>query len=299
MHQAISLDRGFTTDAAFELRPEPEMMTNAYQLRVHTARWRRSGEGVFQSPVALIEATLAPTQAVHATYLGRKQQAPFEVGRIMFVPPGEAVHCLFSGGVRRTVSCLFDIEALGIVRTRAWDWGEIDPAKAFDVRNPYVQVAVQRLAQEASSPSLAGDIQVEAALMFLASELQRHFKDTADLDEAVRHKLDARQLGLIRAYVEDQVGAFPTLQDIADLVGMSAQTLSLKYRNATGQTLRTYMSEAKLTRAKRLLTQHDEVLMKQVAHLSGFGCPATFAVAFRKETNLTPSEYRRRMRPHG
>jgi AraC family transcriptional regulator len=283
MDEALSLDRGLTTDAMFELRAEPERKTSAYQLRVHTANWPRRGEGIFRSPAALIEATLAPAQDVRASYVGGTRQYGFPVGQIIFVPPGQGVHCRFAGGIRRTVSCLFDIAALGVSGSPAWDWSRIDPSRAFDVRNPFVQVAVQRLIQEASSPSIAGDIQIEAALIFLASELQRHFQDAVADQDGRCDMLDARQLALIRAYIEDQTGPFPTLRELANLIGMSAQGLTIKYRNATGQTMRSYMSDAKLIRAKRLLTQGDEVLMKQVAHLSGFGCAATFAVAFRRD----------------
>lgn len=297
MQDDLLLDRTLESSIPFDIRMEAGVSTDAFQLRIHSSNCPHDGEGVFRSPLSLVEATLGAAQPIRSAF-SRGSKAPFfPVGQILFVPPGEAVRCQFTRGVRRTVSCLFDVNSLSLFDQAEWDWGRIDARKAFDIRNPYIQMALSRLRQEATSPGFASDVHIECALLFLTAELRRHFELGESPAESDRRKLDRHQIALIREQVEDGEGGLPGVQALALTLGMSGQSLSIKFRETTGQTLREYMSEAKLIRARRLLMD-GRTMMKQVAHLSGFGSPATFAVAFRKETGMTPSEFRARSRAH-
>jgi AraC family transcriptional regulator len=297
MREGMCLDRALTSDIPFQVKNESSIVSNSYQIRVHTAECPREGEGVFHSPFCLVETALNRAQPIQGTFMRNRSGAAYPVGRIIFVPPGEPVSCQFTRGARRTLTCLFDISGLSVFDRVTWDWSQVDPAQAFDVRNSYVQMALQRLAQEAEAPGLSADIQVDCTLMFLVAELHRHFNGRGKSCVDDSSNLSRVQLATIRELVEDGMGTLPSLRILADALNLSPQALSVRFRNSAGKTLRNYLSEAKLERAKRLLMD-DSLILKQVAHLSGFGCAATFAAAFRKDAGITPSEYRARIRLH-
>jgi AraC family transcriptional regulator len=291
----LSLEESLHSSIPFEIKSRPALMDDAYELRVHTSKCPREGDGVFYSPMSFIEATFGPTQPIWGSYLSAASETAVAVGNVMFIPPGEAVRCHFTRGARRTVSCLFDFDALGLPESVDWTWNTVDPRKAFDIKNPYIHMALHRLAEEAASPQADSPVHIKSALTFLAVELRRHLD--ANLDEQVDHsrQLSRAQIAMISERLEGEAGPLPTLTELANALNMSAQNLSLRFHHQTGITLRAYMSETKIKRAKRLLMD-GSLLLKQVGSLAGFRSPATFAQAFRKETGTTPSQFRESFR---
>jgi len=75
-------------------------------------------------------------------------------------------------------------------------------------------------------------------------------------------------------------GPGPTVPELAEACGMSGRRLASSYKRSTGVTLRHYMSETRLARAKRLL-ESSGAPIKQIAYDSGFGSSSAFVAAFR------------------
>ncbi len=294
MVAASSLDLSLTSDIAFKIKAGPSLITDGYELRVHSSSCPREGEGIFRPHMHFIETTLSPAQPVWSSYARQESEPGFRVGKTMFVPIGETVRCHFTAGVRRTVSCLFDLAALGRPDATAWSWDMMDPAKAFDIRSPFVQMALQRLGEEAMAPNFESSFQIESTLLFLAGELRRYFRPDAGRISPDQGGLLPKHLALVRERVEDTTGKMPSLGDLANLTGLGPQSLSARFQKSTGKTLRSYLAATKLERAKRLVLG-EELLLKQIAYLSGFGSAATFCLAFRRSTGMTPGEFREKM----
>jgi AraC family transcriptional regulator len=214
------------------------------------------------------------------------------VGQIIFVPPGARVRCFFTPGTRKTVSCLFDIDRMGIFDPDRWDWCNVDPETAFNIKNPFIQIALQRLAQEAASSDHGDKVLIECALIYLAAEIKRQFDPQYSTKELEQGKLTPQQMRKISEILEDGEGALPSLMELAAQLNLTGESMSTRFHNSTGKTFRTYMSEARLSRAKRLLLNDKSSMMKQIAHRSGFGSTTAFAVAFKKATGITPKQFR-------
>lgn len=292
-----ALDAAISSDIHFQVRSEPSLRADAYQLRVHTSVCPREGHGIYQSPWHLLEATLEPCQPIWNRFLNRAGGEEIRVGSVMFVPRNEPVHCHFTPGARRTISCLFDLNALGFERAAAWNWDDIDPALAFDIRDPFVQVAVQRLRQEVLAPSFASELQIESALIFLGAQLQRLVEKQCYAEGSDAKALGGIGLRRVLERIKDDDGPAPSVGELARLTGLSAPVFSARFRNATGQTLRRYVANAKLAKAKVLLLEENE-MVKQIAYRCGFSNAAAFAMSFRQETGMTPTEFRSISRIH-
>ena len=66
------------------------------------------------------------------------------------------------------------------------------------------------------------------------------------------------------------------------------------FKEATGETIHRYITAYRLERAKDLLSDPRQPKVTEVAARAGFADANYFARAFRKETGLSPSEFRDR-----
>jgi len=292
-----ALDAAISSDIHFQVRSEPSLRAEAYQLRVHTSVCPREGDGIYHSPWHLLEATLEPCQPIWNRFLNRAGGEQVRVGSLMFVPRNEPVQCHFTRGARRTMSCLFDLTALGFERAAAWNWDDIDPALAFDIRDSFVQLAAQRLRQEVQTPSFASELQIESALIFLGAQLQRLVEKRGHPQVSDAKVLSGIGLRRVLERIHDEDGPAPSVGELARLAGLSAPVFSARFRNATGKTLRSYVANAKLEKAKMLLLDEHE-MVKQIAYRCGFSSAAAFTMSFRQETGMTPTEFRSMYRVH-
>ncbi|MEM6550727.1 MAG: substrate-binding domain-containing protein [Planctomycetota bacterium] len=89
-----------------------------------------------------------------------------------------------------------------------------------------------------------------------------------------------------------------TVQDVLDEVDCSRPTLEKHFRHAMGQTVREYITKLKIGHAQELL-QLTTLDHRAISVRCGFSYPSKFSTAFRRETGLSPSDYRRLRRARG
>lgn len=81
------------------------------------------------------------------------------------------------------------------------------------------------------------------------------------------------------------------ISQLADRANLSLPYLSTIFKQAMGQTVSSYLSQQRLLRAQKLL-QDISIPIKEVCTQSGYEDPHYFARSFKKQTGMTPSEYR-------
>jgi AraC family transcriptional regulator len=209
---------------------------------------------------------------------------------VIFIPKDLPLYCILTPGMQRCISCMFDIGGLSRRAGLEWSWPDFDPADTLLIRNDYVRAGMRRLAEEVLSPGFAAAIQIEYALMFVAFELRRLLHGAPQ--RAGGGRLSVGQLNLLRSMMVETSGKPPSIGQLAEACGMSGRQLAGAYRKTTGVTLRSFIAETALERAKALLLNR-RALIKQVAFESGFQSSAAFTAAFRKAAGMTPVEYRR------
>lgn len=84
-----------------------------------------------------------------------------------------------------------------------------------------------------------------------------------------------------------------SLQAMADHVGLSRMHFAAQFLLATGMTPHTYLTEARLEIAKRLLSE-GQLALAAIAVDTGFHSQAHFTNVFRKATGTTPGRWRTR-----
>ena len=83
-----------------------------------------------------------------------------------------------------------------------------------------------------------------------------------------------------------------TLQDLADVAGMSVAAFRRIFAETMQTTPMRYLNTIRINAARRLLTRTDK-LVSEIATATGFWDQSHFIKAFRAERGQTPTEYRR------
>ncbi|HXI69163.1 MAG TPA: AraC family transcriptional regulator [Verrucomicrobiae bacterium] len=81
------------------------------------------------------------------------------------------------------------------------------------------------------------------------------------------------------------------LDAVASNVGLSRAGLRARFKAETGYTLHEYLIHRRVEEAHRRLSGTDEDITN-IAHALGFSSSQYFATVFRRETGMTPGEYR-------
>lgn len=100
-----------------------------------------------------------------------------------------------------------------------------------------------------------------------------------------------RIVGFINNYIEKHLGEELSLTKFADLLHFNQSYLSRLYKNQTGASITEYISKLKVTKAREMLRQ-DNLKINEIALSLGFETPSYFTRFFKKNTNLSPQDYR-------
>lgn len=271
---------------------EGHISGQTFDAKLHRTRWSKPGNGVFEGRAPFIEMMLSPTQRVRGTFRRAAEHRSYiQLGDVAFIPPSRPLYCHWSPGPQRCVSCSFDIRLLAQRTGLELQWCGFNPDAALNIRNEYVSVGLRRVAEEILFPGFASETQIECALMFVGMQLARHFETKQAATRPPPGVLGPKQLSRLRSMLIDTPGSVPSIAELASACGMGGRQLAESYRRSTGITLRRFIADARLDRAKILLMD-PRILIKQVAFDSGFKTPAAFAAAFRQATGRTPADYR-------
>lgn len=96
-------------------------------------------------------------------------------------------------------------------------------------------------------------------------------------------------------FIRDHVQAGITVEDVLSSVPLSRRMLELRFRSATGRSPAEEIRRVRIERAKRLLVDTD-ANMAGVAQGSGFSSANQLCETFRRETGVSPTQYRKQFR---
>ncbi len=99
------------------------------------------------------------------------------------------------------------------------------------------------------------------------------------------------QIAATASYMQENIGKLHALPELADQCGLSYVQFSRRFKTAMGRTPIEYMKGLKLQKAKQLLTD-TELPIKRIAYECGFDNEYYFSSFFKKNCNLSPSNFR-------
>ncbi|MCQ9636701.1 helix-turn-helix domain-containing protein [Chryseobacterium sp. WG23] len=92
-----------------------------------------------------------------------------------------------------------------------------------------------------------------------------------------------------KPYLDDKL----TLQKLAEQINLPEKQLSLLINQHTGKHFFDFINEFRINDAKTLLKEQSQLTVLEVLYKVGFNSKSSFYTAFKKATNLTPTDYRK------
>jgi len=99
----------------------------------------------------------------------------------------------------------------------------------------------------------------------------------------------------IQRFIKRNYSEKLTLDQIADHVYLSASYLCKIFKDVTSITIIEYLTQIRLKEAKRLLRK-TEMSLRDIAQLCGYYDASYFSKVFKRETGVTPGQYRKNMK---
>lgn len=100
-----------------------------------------------------------------------------------------------------------------------------------------------------------------------------------------------KMIEAIKQYVEDHLRDEIALVDVADAVHLSKNYLCSLFKKETGETFFSYLTKARMEKAKMLLKKTDHKVYV-IAEMTGYADYTYFSQVFKKYTGITAVEYR-------
>jgi len=148
-----------------------------------------------------------------------------------------------------------------------------------------------QIRQELEGQKPEANLMVKSLLNLLLIQLIREHHFTDQSFSVTRQHIHAIRNAL--EYIEDNIAAPLSLSAIAAAARMSPNYFSTVFKRFVGIALWDYITGKRIEMAVKLLldekTRHNVL---DIALQCGFNSTASFNKAFRKQTGLTPSEYR-------
>lgn len=135
--------------------------------------------------------------------------------------------------------------------------------------------------------------------------LQQAYVEQIKPDDRKTYKLEAPQIvdadnemmKRLLGYIEERIGD-PTLkiEDLAEAVNLGRSVFYGKIKSIVGMTPVDFVRHIRMQRAEELISRSNYPF-SQIAYMVGFSDPKYFSKCFKKETGMTPSEYREKNPP--
>ncbi|GLY19657.1 AraC family transcriptional regulator [Kineosporia sp. NBRC 101677] len=163
---------------------------------------------------------------------------------------------------------------------------------ALTLDDAYVQASLQTLvsALDDEAPAVYAD-SVAAALA--AHVVYRVAPTSLPRSRPGRATLSAGEVDLVVEFMHAHLADDISLEQLAELLGLSKFHFLRVFRGATGHTPARYLGRLRLRQGARLLRNSDRPVAA-IAASCGYRSPGQFAAAFRREYGCTPRAYRAR-----
>ncbi|PHN02769.1 AraC family transcriptional regulator [Flavilitoribacter nigricans] len=135
----------------------------------------------------------------------------------------------------------------------------------------------------------------EYSLGIIRSELHillaKLFRIKSHKNQIVANRKYLRQFIDLQNLVEQQATTYSQVQEYAKVLGVSTRTLNTITRNIINKSAKQFIDDIHTKQIKRLLI-NTELTVKEIAFESGFDESTNFYKYFKRQTGLTPEQFR-------
>lgn len=122
----------------------------------------------------------------------------------------------------------------------------------------------------------------------LREDNERHSITTNGVPQETLHEGISRSLQFMAQHYTRPI----RIKDVVIISGMSRRGFMKAFSQHVGRTPGSFIRQARIEFAKRLLTEQD-LPLKTIAEITGFRSQNTFCIAFSRATGMAPKKYQR------
>jgi AraC family transcriptional regulator len=161
----------------------------------------------------------------------------------------------------------------------------------FLIRDLVLEGVAHQLLRQMMSPNAHGRLSADQLAQRLALHLigAHSNRQTIPCDQSCA--MAPRRLARAKDYVESNLGRDISLQELADVAGMSIFHFAKMFRLATGAAPNQYVMERRVSQARALL-HRSHMSVSQVGQAVGYYSRTHFSLMFRRHMGMSPSEFR-------
>jgi AraC family transcriptional regulator len=250
---------------------------------------------------AVSEPSLAWTLSGEADFQEREGHGPWVAHRIrkgsFFLTSGGAPYeCRWKTTTAEPFATLLVFVELPLLR-RAWEevFGAGAPPPRLKDLSAFTDAALSTLMERLHDELMrrkASVLYVQGLGQAIAVHLARHYAETNAVSRRGSPALPGFKLQQITDRMARGLAEEFQLDRLAEQAGLSKFHFTRLFKTATGLAPSRYHLNLRMNAARRLLRETKKSIVG-VALEVGYNNPSRFAQLFRRETGLTPSDYRR------
>jgi AraC family transcriptional regulator len=234
-----------------------------------------------------------PPEELDFRFEGVKRQVPPRAGSIILVPAGTPARWRCSGRqdvlnvhleprlVERVASEAFDLDPARLA---------VPPLDGLDLAQ--LRAAMWAVDAELTAGGAGGPLAAESLANVLAVHLIRHVLAPHRPARGPDGALPRGRLRAVVEYVEEHLGAHPTLEQMAAVARLSVYHFARQFREATGLPPHQYVIARRVERAKLLLQAGTGLSLAEVAARAGFADQSQLTRHFKRLVGDTPGQFR-------
>jgi AraC family transcriptional regulator len=196
--------------------------------------------------------------------------------------PTEALHLYLDPQFLRATAESIDV-----------DYSQISIAPQFGIRDEHIHHIGMSLHHELKDANVVGRLYADSLAKVLAMQIVRRYSYLKDLQTS-RGGMAPRKLRKAIEFINsnlDEEEEAVALAVVADEVQMSYSHFSRAFKQSMGVSPNVYMTEQRIARAKKLLSETD-LRIADIALRTGFASQSHFTSTFRKLVWTTPKAFR-------
>lgn len=179
-----------------------------------------------------------------------------------------------------------------------------DMAKEGKPAEPYLLIkgqsrqdiagVIERILHEDKSNRYGRELMMQLLTMEMIITLARALREEWEESLQVRTGKARELVRIARDYIAENHDRDLTVAEVAGYVFLSQGYFTRAFRDEMGVSPIAYLMQVRVEHACKLLA-HKDIKVSGIAAQVGFSSPQRFNAAFRKQTGMTPMEYRRRL----